>query len=47
MIVTSVEWKMIDDAFFAVGTGKDTNGAALRDLFALGCYLYLGNRVKY
>ncbi|HBA71677.1 MAG TPA: hypothetical protein DER40_02345 [Geobacter sp.] len=40
MKLTAEEWKIIDDSFFLNQDKDNYVGAALRDLFAMGCYLH-------
>lgn len=40
MKLTAEEWKIIDDSFFLNQDKDNYVGAALRDLFAVGCYLH-------
>jgi hypothetical protein len=44
MVITKTEWEIIDSAF-SVDPTNDM-GCALRDLFALGCYLHASGQTK-
>ena len=46
MKLTTEEWKIIDDSFFLNQDKDNYVGAALRDLFALGCYLHSKGQIE-